>query len=272
MAASIYIPGVRQDWAGTYGWSLDGGPRKFILHSTESASYPGCVHDLCAYLDNWANPTVVWDPWTGDMAMNDRADWAGGALLAGNRDGAVVLQVEAVGRAQDGLGQRPFADSPMKGWDHILAWGDSWGIPRIFPAGLPLPYPQSAGFDNGNRPLTVWNSDSGYYGHSQVPQNDHGDPGTVDLARIFPGSHDQGDEVSVLPTITGADHTHPRSLELLKQLLKDANPAADVSTDAKTLVTIEQFRKFFGVTGDPAGRVGPNMWRALLKAATGGAK
>lgn len=78
--------------------------------------------------------------------------------------------------------------------------------------------------------------------------------------------------MSVLPTITGADHTHPRSLALLKQLLKDSNPAVNVMTDAATVQAVEQFRKFFAVTGDPAGRVGPNMWRALLKAATGGAK
>lgn len=268
----IYIPGVRQDWAGTYGWSLAGGPRKFILHSTESDSYAGAVHDLCAYLDGWANPTVVWDPWSGDMAMNDRADWAGGALLAGNRDGEVVIQVEAVGRAGV-VGKRPFADSPMKGWDKILAWADSWGIPRVFPAGLPHPYPASAGYANGNRPVDIWNSQSGYYGHSQVPANDHGDPGLVDLSKIFPGNNEQEDEVAgVLPVITGADHTHPKSLALLKTLIKAANPSADVSTDAKTLQAVEQIRKFTGVKDDPPGRVGPGMWRALLSLASGGGK
>lgn len=263
--ADIFIPGVRQDWAGSYGWSLAGGARKFVLHSTESDSYPGCVHDLAAYLDGWANPHVVWDPWTGDMAMTGRADWAEGALLAGNRDGEVVLQVEAVGRAGV-VGKRPFADSPMKGWDKILAWADSWGVPRVFPAGLPLPYPQSYGYANGSRNTEVWNSQGGYYGHSQVPQNDHGDPGVVDLARVFPGVTHQEDEVTVLPNITGNDHTHPRALSFLKELIVDINPAADLSTDAKTLQAVEQIRLFFGVKGDPPGRVGPNMWRALLAA------
>jgi len=191
----IYIPGVRQSWAGTYGWSLNGGPRKFILHSTETDSAPGCVDQLCHYLDGWANPHVVWDPWTGDMAMCGRADWAEGALVAGNKDGSVVLQVEAVGRA--GVeGSRPFMDSPMLGWDKILAWADSWGIPRVFPAGLPLPYPQAYGPGSPRDP-NIWANQSGYYGHSQVPQNDHGDPGLVDLAKIFPGSTDWFDMATV---------------------------------------------------------------------------
>lgn len=268
----IYVPGVRQDWAGRYGWSYAGGPSKVVLHSTESASYPGCVHDLAVYLDGWANPHLVWDPWSGDMAMTGRADWAEGALLAGNRDGQVVLQVEAVGRAQTGLGQRPFADSPMKGWSEILGWFDSWGVPRVFPAGIPLPYPAAYGYDNGHRPLAVWNNDNGYYGHSNVPQNDHGDPGTVRLDLIFPGGHQQEDEVSVLPVITGADHTHPKSLALAKDLLTRVNPHVDLTTDAKSLQAFEQFKAFFKVTGDKPGTIGVNTWRTLLKVGTGGGK
>lgn len=187
-SADIYIPGVRQSWAGTYGWSYNGGPRKFILHSTETDSAPGCVDQLAHYLDGWANPHVVWDPWTGDMAMCGRADWAGGALVAGNRDGSVVLQVEAVGRA--GVeGSRPFMDSPMLGWDKILAWADSWGIPRVFPAGLPLPYPQSYGTGSPRDP-NIWANSSGYFAHSQVPGNDHGDPGLVDPSKLFPTTED----------------------------------------------------------------------------------
>ena len=47
---------------------------------------------------------------------------------------------------------------------------------------------------------------SGYFGHSQVPGNDHGDPGVVDLKRIFPNSKTEDDEVAVLPNITGANN------------------------------------------------------------------
>jgi hypothetical protein len=264
----IAIPGVRQSWAGAYGWSYGGGPRKFILHSTETDSAPGCVDQLAHYLDGWANPHVVWDPWTGDMAMCGRADWAGGALAAGNRDGSVVLQVEAVGRAGV-VGQRPFTDSPMLGWDKILAWADSWDIPHVFPAGLPLPYPQSYGAGSP-RPWDVWQNASGFYGHSQVPGNDHGDPGLVDLRKIFPTA--QGDEVSVLPTINGADHTHPKSLALAKQLLRDINPGADLSTDASSVVAVKSFQTFFKVPGGADGVIGQETWRMLLQVATGGGK
>jgi hypothetical protein len=160
-----------------------------ILHSTETDSAPGCVDALCKYLDGWANPTFVWDPWTGDMAMCGRADMGMGALVTGNNDGSVVIQVEAVGRA--GVeGSRPFMDSPMIGWtETILPWLDSWGIPHVFPAGPPLPYPQSYGAGSPRNPNT-WLNQSGYFAHSQVPGNDHGDPGLVDLAKIFPSTED----------------------------------------------------------------------------------
>lgn len=267
----IYIPGVRQQWGGTYGWSLNGGPRKFILHSTESDSgpAPGCVNQLAAYLDGWANPHVVWDPWTGDMAMTCRADWGGGALLAGNRDGSVVIQVEAVGRAGV-VGKRPFIDSPMLGWDKIVAWSDSWGIPRVFPAGLPLAYPASAGFANGDRSLTTWNTQGGFYGHSQVAANDHGDPGLVATAKVFPGTSQEDDITTVLPTIGATDVGHPKSIALLKQLLHDISPGADTSTVPALDKSIKAFQGYFGLT--PDGLVGPATWRSLLAIATGGGK
>jgi hypothetical protein len=275
--ADIYMPNVRQQWAGQYGWSLAGGPKKMILHSTESDSAPGCVDALAAYLDGWANPTVVYDPWTGDMAMTGRADWAGGALLSGNRDGSVVLQVEAVGRAGV-VGQRPFFDSPMLGWDKILAWCDSWGIPRVFPAGLPVAYPQSAGFGNGNRPQGTWDTASGYFGHSQVPNNDHGDPGLVDPSKIFPGSPSPAadPEVAVLPTIGAKDVGHPKSLAFLKEIILDINPKADVGKGLDA--TIKQIQIFLNVDGAKSdhgkadGLAGPLTWGALMSARTGGGK
>ena len=271
----IYIPGVRQHWSGAYGWQLNGGPRKMILHSTESDSGPNCVNGLCEYLDGWANPTFVWDPWTGDMAMCGRADKGMGALVTGNNDGSVVIQVEAVGRAAEGGGKRPFSDSPMKGWDKILAWCDSWGIPHTFPAGPPKPYPQAYGAGGGRY---NWNN-SGYFAHSQVPGNDHGDPGTVDMARIFAGKGGGGssggsstpsEETPLFATVGAKDVGHPLTVKRFKTMFKDINPKADVATVAQFDKTIKQFQTVNKLTAD--GIIGPQTQLALTKWWTGGNK
>lgn len=78
--------------------------------------------------------------------------------------------------------------------------------------------------------------------------------------------------VAVLPDITATDHTHPASLALWKTLLRLNNPQVDVSTDAATAKSTEQFRTGYKVTGDAPGRIGPNMWAAGLKAASKGGK
>ena len=46
--------------------------------------------------------------------------------------------------------------------------------------GAPKAYPSSYGLDNGDRDPKVWAAHGGHYGHSQVPENLHGDPGAID--------------------------------------------------------------------------------------------
>jgi hypothetical protein len=54
------------------------------------------------------------------------------------------------------------------------------GIPLTWPMGRPMIYPGSYGEYNGNRDPNVWEHTAGWYGHSQVPENDHGDPSWTD--------------------------------------------------------------------------------------------
>ena len=56
----------------------------------------------------------------------------------------------------------------------------SHGIPRTWPMGPTPPIGQS-----GTRSVAVWNTKAGHYGHSQVPGNDHTDPGLFpDLGKV----------------------------------------------------------------------------------------
>lgn len=127
-------------------------------------------------------PHVLWDPFTGRMRQWYPANVGGRALRKWNQDGAVHLQVEVLfsqGAVREHDGQRrrydSLADTPLEGFEKLLAWADSWGIPRVWPMGEPPPLHTS-----GARDIDTWNEKSGHYGHSQVPGNNHTDPG------IFP--------------------------------------------------------------------------------------
>jgi hypothetical protein len=125
-------------------------------------------------------PHILWDPFTGRFTQyypaNSRSksvmDTAGGTRT--NRAGRVVIQIEALffpwcvvaGKAYERL-----VDTPCKGWGQLHAWVKSWGVPDAWPMGRPV------NFDS-ERSESVWETHGGWYGHSQVPENDHQDPGS----------------------------------------------------------------------------------------------
>jgi peptidoglycan hydrolase-like protein with peptidoglycan-binding domain len=54
------------------------------------------------------------------------------------------------------------------------------GAVNVWPAGDLKPYPESYG---GVRSTSAWGK-GGHFGHSQIPENDHGDPGDINQAKI----------------------------------------------------------------------------------------
>ncbi len=100
-----------------------------------------------------------------------------GRLLNGEigREGRVCVQILVIGHAQD-----PFTNGPLLGIDPIVAWLDTWGVSRRWPAGPPLPSPQSYHSSRGRRP---W-ARGGHFGCSQVPEVTSPAPGGVDIRRI----------------------------------------------------------------------------------------
>ncbi|MEV4424078.1 hypothetical protein AB0K23_01620 [Streptomyces sp. NPDC049602] len=124
-------------------------------------------------------PHILWDPFEGRFTQfhpaNSRskslADQAGGTRT--NRAGSVVIQVEALFFPYcvwNGKTYPRLIDTPCKGWPQLLAWIRSWGVPDRWPMG-PLT-------TRGNRDEETWETEAGWYGHSQVPENNHTDPGT----------------------------------------------------------------------------------------------
>jgi len=122
-------------------------------------------------------PHLVWNPVTGETAQLLPITRAA-CGLAGDRgrNGRVCVQIRVIGSAHE-----PFTDTKLDGLDEILAWLDSWDIPRRWPAGPPQAFPQSLVSARSGR---IW-ARGGHFGHSQVPGTSEGDPGSIDISRII---------------------------------------------------------------------------------------
>jgi hypothetical protein len=178
---------------------MAGGPPRVTWHITWDSSRadgsPGIGFSAVAdYLNNVGYQVhLVWDPVTGDIIQLLPANVGGAGLKHSgapqtNNMGAVNLQIEAYftpGVVRAGIRYDQLTDTPMAGLDKILAWADSWGIPRTAPLGP------------GNRNANVWVNEAGHYGHFNVPENDHGDP-IVPIADILAhaGANPQEDDLS----------------------------------------------------------------------------
>ncbi|MFC4531278.1 hypothetical protein [Sphaerisporangium dianthi] len=119
---------------------------------------------------------LVWNPVTGQIVQSLSPTRAACGLPGHlNRQGRACVQIRVLGSVEE-----PFTESKMDGLDDILGWLDSWGVPRRWPAGPPLPYPLSIAAQGSMR---VW-AKGGHFGASQVPGASEGDPGAIDVQRI----------------------------------------------------------------------------------------
>lgn len=184
---ALWLPGaVRSPQPGAV--KLDTSlPPRVTWHITSDVD-PGKTQPafagVSAYLKNAGYcPTIMWDPFTGQVEQYYPANVGARALKAWNEDGARHIQIEVLfsrGAYRNGKQYWTLAETPLKGFAGIVQWLDSHGIPRTWPMGPTPPIGQS-----GTRSVSVWNSKAGHYGHSQVPGNDHTDPGTFpDLGKV----------------------------------------------------------------------------------------
>ncbi len=235
------MPGATQIPANADGGPMLGGPPRAVWHTTESDPHETSASSIARYLNRVNYQChLVWNPISGEVVQIVSAHRAGRALenesggVETNQQGRVCIQIEVVGRAED-----PFTDGPCNGLSGILDWLDSWSIPPEFPAGEPLPYPDSYG-NNGQRDVSTWLDRGGHYGHSQVPENQHGDPGAIDTGRIL-------NEEDVLKTVLRAgDH----------QIVEVA-PGSSYSCQLGTIyddpydITQQNYYSFFPQTNGP---------------------
>lgn len=180
---------------------------------------------------------LVWNPLVGDIVQMVSVTRAGSMLAgtAGN-EGRVCAQIMVVGNA----GQ-PFTDGPLSRIEQIIAWLDSWHVPHRWPAGPPLPPPQSYSFEGDRR---SW-ARGGHFGCSQVPGSRRPDPGRIDIWKITGPDH----AATGIPQQRAA--TAPESMAGLPESVASARSAAGAESFAMACGALLQHGN--GSTGAVAG-------------------
>lgn len=180
--AGAWLPGAEVVRAADDGGGFIGGAPRVVWHATESD--PKETDALCAahhlHESGFASH-LVWNPLTAAIvqllpatrAARGLRDAAGG--LTPNQEGRVCLQIAVVAFSSD-----PFTAGPLRGLEEILRWLASWQVPTRWPAGAP---PAEPIFRESERDRARW-SRGGHFGHSQVPENGHFDPGALDIDRL----------------------------------------------------------------------------------------
>lgn len=180
-------------------------PNVVVLHTTEGRSWPG-------YKGGASAPTLTIRPVLHKQAFAIRQHFPleMSARALKNLDGGVetntlnCIQIELMGTC-DPKHRRSWGKSAKAGKDYIF-WPEApdWALRelgevlatlhKLFPAiplkavsaGTWLAFPSSFGIKNGQRMTpAAWRKFTGVCGHMHVPENDHGDPGDIDIARAL---------------------------------------------------------------------------------------
>ncbi|MFF6785680.1 peptidoglycan-binding protein [Streptomyces sp. NPDC012510] len=184
-----YIDGVTRFGSQRIGGAMDTPhePPRVVWHTTESPAGGSYFTSVAAYLIRAASePQVIYCPVTdrlgqfGPLNQSARALKNDGTRRT-NRSGKVCIQVEVLGRARAPW-TKGFDPKTKPNYRKLLAAIRAHGIPDVWPVGAP-PATSAAATE---RPRLTWENKGGHYGHSQIPGQDHWDPGAVDT-EIVPG-------------------------------------------------------------------------------------
>lgn len=192
MAGTLWIPGAERITPSSPGGTItsDAEPRA-VWHSTEAQ--PGTAAVWAAMIrvltSKGAEPSVLWDPLTDRLGQFFPLNLSGRALrndgtTRTNRVGKVCIQVEVISYSS-----KPFTGywKPGPNYRAMMAAIRSWGIPDVQPAGVFPKFIEDPPHNVPENPRsrTIWLSKGGHYSHSQIPGNDHGDPGAVSFPAML---------------------------------------------------------------------------------------
>ncbi|MYM67327.1 peptidase C1 [Pseudoduganella sp. FT55W] len=148
------------------------GPTKIIHHTTEGSTAAGA---MAAFEKNKSKPHFTVD----SQHIYQHVDAGKSSRALRNEPGGVqtnrasAIQIELVGFAH--LPKDPQALTNLA---RLCRWLEqTYNVPNTWPSGPPKPARNGKDPGNHNRSVTNWTEKGGHYGHSQVPENTHWDPG-----------------------------------------------------------------------------------------------
>ena len=175
-------------------------PPRVVWHTTEATPGTATVwSNMIRVLNSkHAEPQVLYDPVTDRLGQFMPLNRSGRALrndtdgYRNNRVGEVCIQIEVIAYAS-----KPFTGywKPGPNFKNLMAAVRSWGILDQWPAGGPPVFvanpPHNVPENDRDRP--TWRTKGGHFSHSQVPGNDHGDPGGISVPKLFGAAPAAGD-------------------------------------------------------------------------------
>jgi len=279
MSAEFFPPANR-----TAQWFEDdfGGARMDVnvgcLHTTEGTSWP-------SYAGGAVAPNLTAKPvmsgrhlqWRQHFRLNTSSR----ALV--NRAGGVetntlnVVQVELVGTCDPahrehfgkqlaGIDYVFWPDAPdwaLEGLADFMRWcGDNLGIPHETVKSW-LPFPKSFGQTTARLTAAEWHHVTGWLGHMHVPENEHGDPGDIDIKHLLGRARGEEKLPPTPPTLSlSREHkrAHFTSVTFAQRRL-GLEPTGVF--DKNMQAAVREFRQSHGL---PPGHgvIGPRVWHLLL--------
>lgn len=162
------------EWMPISGGSGDyaAGPFRIIHHTTEGSNATGA---FAAFRAHRSDPHFT----VGPGKIWQHIDTSVGARALANPPGGVqtnlhsAIQIEVVGFA--GADKKTETLTKVA---RLCRWIEQQhGVPATWAAGPPKTHKNGKDPGGHARSAAVWNTTSGHYGHSQVPENVHWDPG-----------------------------------------------------------------------------------------------
>lgn len=168
---------VKGNGAGAY----TGGPFKGVLHTTEGTSGGGAIGAFRAN-NSWPHFLVdyagtVWQFLDTNTAARALRNLAGG--IETNTDSAI--QIEVVGFAGQPNNHPAVQLNALKA---LMRWIE--GATGVKPIGPGKPFATGYGQNSLRLTNAQWDAFNGWCGHCHVPENDHWDPGAIDLGALLP--------------------------------------------------------------------------------------
>lgn len=166
---------------GNSGGSYTGGPFKGVLHTTEGSTGSGAINAF-KYNDSWPHFLVdytgkVWQFIDTNTSARALRNLYGGVQT--NRDSAI--QIEIVGFAGK-PGDHPVAQ--ITALKELMRWIET--TVSVKPVGPGRPFASAYGQNYLRFSNVEWDNFNGWCGHCHVPENDHWDPGAINIDTLLP--------------------------------------------------------------------------------------